>query len=228
MRPITLKSDLELIQYHRLAVYLYLSVVLAFVAAVLDLMQISDRGIDHTSAGQGLSSVMSLIIAQQICLALSIGTRYLFLWAFVCQPPLGELALFPLEDTHKPNFIRLETSSSLHSGSWARWGVFGAVMKYTLLVMALGITVLQALWRVCYQFFGFGPVYDVDATLEIVVSSLFIMKLLANMFLSPLEPRWKTFRDYAPMIIALFINGGLGVGDILCCECLRVSLHDII
>ena len=89
--------------------------------------------------------------------------------------------------------------------------------------MTIAITVLQAIWRIAPHLRRFGTVYNIEATLQIVVSSLYILKLFANAYLSPLMPRWKTVRDYSPVILALLISLGLGIGNILCCEFIPIS-----
>lgn len=194
-----------------------MAILLAFVSAILDLSQILERGAHNADIGADLDEVAPLIILRELGYAVSVGIRLLFFWSFVAEPPRGELPLLPFPDERRPNFISLDSDKTIHSGSWKRWGIIGIIMKWSLLLVVIAIPILQAIWRLAVGFMNFGPVYNTEATLEIVVAALFILKLLANIWLSPLMPRWRTFRDYFPIIFALLINVGLGVGNVLCC-----------
>ena len=190
---------------------------MAFAGAVVDVMQIVKRGVNTAEVGAGLDEVAPFIIAQEICFALCIGFRFLFFWAFVAEPPLGELDLSSIPNRWKPNFVILESSNKIHSASWRRWGPLGTLMQFGLLAMILALTVLQLLWRIDSIFSQFCLVYISEATLEILVACLFIIKVVTNVVLSPLEPRCRTFRNYLPMIVALLLSAGLGLGNIIIC-----------
>lgn len=198
----------------RLAFYVFATVIIAFIAGVLDVGQvlIRDRTSSHSDAG--VSSVSPLLVARELALAISIGFRFFFFWSFVSQPPRGEL---PSTRTSQEQGISFRMGSNVHSGSWTRWGIPGVILQYTLLFATITIPVLQLIWRFSEQFDTFGPVYNADGTLEIVISALFVIKLLTNAWISPLTPRWKTIRDYSPVIIALLLGLAVGIGNILCC-----------
>ena len=164
----------------------------------------------------GASSVRVLLILRELGFALSFGFRFFFFWVFVSEPPRGELPFLPLPDDRRANFISLDSESNLHSGSWKRWSYLGFVLKWGLLLMTIAVPVLQGLWRLVDSLNKFGPVYYTEGGIEIVLSAVFILKLLANTFMSPLTPRWKTLRDYLPPILALGIGMGVGIGNILC------------
>lgn len=210
----TLDSDISF----RVTIYAHVSAFLAFIAAILDLGQILRRGSVNTSRGYGLASVEPLIVARELSLAASIGIRFLFFWQFVSEPPRGELSPLPIPDDRRPNFITLDSESTIHGGSWAKWGFLGFLLKWSLLLLSVAIPILEAIWRLAAAFTRFGPVYNVEATLQITVSALFVLKLLANTWLTPLTPRWRTIRDYSPIFLALLISLGLGIGNILCCK----------
>lgn len=201
----------------RLTIYIHLSTFLAFLAAIFDLSQILRRGVSETARGDGLDTVAPLIVARELGFAFSIGTRFLFFWMFVAEPPRGELPPLPIPDDRRPNFITLYSNDRLHSGSWTRWGFLGTLLKWGLLIMTIAVPVLQAIWRIATEFTKFGPVYNVEGSLQIVLSSLFIIKILANIWLTTLTPWYTVFRDYSPVIFALGISLGLGIGNLLCC-----------
>lgn len=205
-------------QRFRITLYIHLAILLAFLASVFDLSQIIRRGSYNTSHNLQISSVQVLIVLRELNFALSFGLRFFFFWAYVAEPPRGELPLIPVPDDRRPNFISLDSESILHSASWIKWSFVGFFLKWTLLLMTLSVPVLQGLWRLVNAFDKFGPIYYVEGGIEIVLSAIFIMKLFANTFMSPLVPRWKTLRDYIPPIMALLIGMGVGIGNILCCE----------
>ena len=96
--------------------------------------------------------------------------------------------------------------------------LLGIILKWTLLLLTLAVAVLQILWRLVDAFRMFGPVYFVESGIEIGLSAAFILKLIFNSLISPLNPRWHTLRDYSPVILAILIGMGVAIGNILCCE----------
>jgi hypothetical protein len=204
--------------FHRsLSVVLYSSVFFAFVASIFDLSQILTRGRRNTDSGADLDAVTGLIAAREILFAVSVGFRFFFYWIFVAEPPRGEtVAIAPFDPITK-----LLTEEK-HSGAWGRWGITGILLKWTLLAITVSITVLQIIWRVVPSDNQLGPVYGAEAAMEIIASALFIIKLLLNTMITPVDPRSKTFRTYLPMIFALSINLGLGIGNVTTCKFLYV------
>ena len=146
--------------------------------------------------------------------------RFLFFWGFVSEPPRGELPFVPVPDNRRPNFISLDSEEILHSGNWARMKLLGIFTKWALLLVVISVAVLQALWRLVNTFRMIGPVYLTESGIEIGLSAAFIAKIVLNMFLSPLRPRWHTLRDYSPVILSLLIGMGIAIGNILCCKLL--------
>ena len=201
----------------RLSVVLYLTVFFAFTASIFDLSQILTRGRSNTDNGKGLNAVAGLIAAREIFYAVSVGLRFLFFWLFVAEPPRGEIVKHTPFDPFANFFVE-----EMHSGAWGRWGIPGLILKWTLLAVTFTIGILQMIWRIVPSANMFGPVYGADAAMEIVISALFVIKLLLNTLITPITPRSKTLRRYATMIIALVINLGLGVGNIAICEFLHV------
>ncbi|KAJ7446395.1 hypothetical protein B0H11DRAFT_377293 [Mycena galericulata] len=187
------------------AMYLYTSSLLAFGAAILDLIQILIRGTTDTDENIGLASVTGLVDAREVGLALAFGFRFLYLWALVAQRPRHESRRGSQVDP-------LFSESRLHSASWERWGTLGFILKYTLLGSVISIPILQILWRIAT---GFSPVYIAESTVQIAVSALLITKLMLNIYLSTMGPWWRPFAPYIVPFIALMISTGIGTGNLL-------------
>ncbi|KAG1826085.1 uncharacterized protein BJ212DRAFT_1317988 [Suillus subaureus] len=181
---------------------LYFSVLLSFAAVVIDLTQILIRDMIQVT-------VQPLITAREVLLALSIGLRFLFYWLYVSEPPIGE------PQPRWNNFLTLSSRDIIHSGSWTRWGVSGSYAKVALLATIPTITTLQIIWRVIQQYHIYGPVYAVNVTLEVVVSTLLLLKLLFNTIPTPSIARSHTFREYEFPILALMFNIGISAGNLI-------------
>ena len=207
-------------EYIRVTVYIHLAVLFAFIAAIFDLSQIFHRGYWDTMYDLNISSVMVFIIFRDLGHSLSFGFRFLFFWAFVSEPPRGELPFVPVPDNRRPNFISLDSEEVLHSGNCGRYKLLGLLTKWLLLLLVIAVAVLQALWRLVNAFRMIGPVYITESGIEIGLSAVFIVKIIANTLMSPLRPRWHTFRDYSPVILSLLIGMGIAIGNLLCCESL--------
>jgi len=190
------------------AIYLYSSALLAFAAAILDLAQILAGGSSNTDNGLDPNTVAGLTNTREVGFALSFGFRYLFLWKFVAQRPPGE----PRSPQSPPDSQGIVPEDSSHSSSWERWGVLGVLLKWGLLASVISIPILQIVWRIATRF---GPVYIAESTVEIVVSALFIIKLLLNVFLSLISPRWRPLRSYLFPIIALLLSLSVGAGNVI-------------
>jgi hypothetical protein len=196
-----------------LSVVLYASVFFAFTASIFDLSQILTRGRRNTDSGKDLDAVTGLIAAREILFAVSVGLRFFFFWLFVAEPPRGEIARTAPSDPIAKLF-----NEEKHSGAWGRWGITGILLKWVLLGITVAIGVLQIIWRVVPSDNQLGPVYGAEAAMEIIASALFVVKLLLNTLITPVTPRSKTLRRYVAMIFALFVNLGLGVGNVATCE----------
>lgn len=201
----------------RLSVVLYLSVLSAFISSLLDLSQILQRGRDNIDKNSDLGSVSGLIVAREIGFAVSIGLRFVFFWLFVAEPPRGEKPT-PIPHDPKTNILVYSLKETSHSGAWGRWGILGQILRWKLFAITLVIGVLQIVWRTVPSDKKLGPVYGAEATLEIVASALFILKLLLNTMISTVAPKSRILRRYSPMIVALLINMGLGIGNVATCE----------
>ncbi|KAF9044840.1 hypothetical protein BDZ89DRAFT_1058937 [Hymenopellis radicata] len=189
-----------------LGLCLYFSALLAFVASIFDLSQILARGSSSVSSGAGIDAVRGLVNTREVALALSLGFRYIFYWAFVSERPQNEPLPFRKSESYIPRY-------HAHSNSWQRWGYLGFILKWGLLGLTVAIPTLQIIWRIAQR--EFGVIYMVESTMEIVVSSLFILKLFLNIYLSTERPWWRPLVSYVAPIGALSISLGLGVGQLI-------------
>ncbi|TFK41025.1 hypothetical protein BDQ12DRAFT_678762 [Crucibulum laeve] len=197
-------------QVSLLSVYLYTASLLGFIAAILDLSQILVRGRANVARGIGLEAVSGFLVARELFLALSIGFLYLYLWSFVALCPRGECRTRP--DLLK---MRYNAREHAHSASWKRWGILGMILQWTTLAASISIPLLQILWRIVSAQHTYGSLYIAESTIETVLSAIFILKLLLNIFLSPVTPRWLPLRMYIVPIVSLMLSAGLGVGNIV-------------
>lgn len=153
------------------------------------------------SENKTLSETLKTV--REVLSSVASGLRFLYFWAFVSQPPLCEQG--------SGSFLRL------HSGSWLHWGLTGTVLRWSTLLASLSIFVLQILWRTTRKF---GPVYNVESALEIGASGVYMVKLLLNSMIVEEDCRRETLWQYSTALFALFINLGVGVGNLLECKLL--------
>lgn len=187
-----------------------LATFLAFISAIIDFGQLI-----IISRGVFTGTVFPLRIARELGYAVSFGMRFFFFWRFVAMPPRGEIPVIPTPGRSRSSFIM---DDQFHSGSWGRWGITGVLAKYALLMGTIAIGVTQAIWRLGFAFglTRFSGVYRADAIMQIVMSALFLLKIAGNSYISPLMPRWRTVRDYLPVVSAIWIGLGVAVGNIIC------------
>ncbi|KAG9096128.1 hypothetical protein FRC06_008996 [Ceratobasidium sp. 370] len=207
----TFISVMNRMQRHTFEVLL--AAFLPFVAAIVDLGQliIINRTRNIFAAG-----VFPMRIARELGYAVSFGIRFYSFWRLVAMPPRGEIPVLPTPG--RTNNTSLAMDDDFHSGSWGRWGLTGVFVKYILLMGTIAIGVTQAIWRLgfTFGFTKFTTVYHADAITEIILSCCFLLKLGGNVYLSPLTPRWRTVRDYLPVVTAISIGLGIAVGNLLC------------
>ncbi|KAK0198485.1 hypothetical protein F5146DRAFT_1019786 [Armillaria mellea] len=188
------------------SLYLYLSALLAFTASIFDLSQLLARGSFNVVRGYDADSVRGLINTREVSLALSAGFRFMFFWTFVAERPRGEPPPVLGKAEYVPRY-------HAHSASWQRWGYLGFILKWGLLALTVAIPIMQIIWRIVQR--QVGLIYTVESTIEVVASSLFILKLFLNIFLSPLNPWWLWVLSYLGPIVALLISLGIGIGQLV-------------
>ncbi|RPD81859.1 hypothetical protein L226DRAFT_497007 [Lentinus tigrinus ALCF2SS1-7] len=194
---------------------LHMSVLLAFLAAILDLTQLLSRGRDRQSdTDDAAAGVNSLISAREVFYAFANTLRFLFYWGFVAMIPLGET---------------IPEGNHMHSGSWRRWGLVGLSLKWSTLVILFVMAILQIVYRVVAEFKKIGPVYEAEAALEIILSAVFILKLLLNTWArypvgSTTQSKGKMLVQYAPIIVALLFSLWIAVGNVILFEFTETAL----
>ena len=172
--------------------------VITFFASLFDLGQLIARGRIGSSSSP---AVTGFVAARDVFLAIATGLRFLFFWLYVAEPPRGETAI-PLA----------------HSGTWGKWGLLGLALKWVLLAITLAISIMQIIWRISSNADNFGTVYGAESAMEIIASAVLLLKLLLNVSITSVAPRYKALRDYSAVIAALSINVGVGIGNVVTCE----------
>lgn len=86
--------------------------------------------------------------------------------------------------------------------------------------MTLSMSILQIIWRVSSNSDqnGFGTVYGAESAMEIIASAVLLMKLILNVSITSVAPRYNALWDYSAVIVALSINLGVGIGNVATCE----------
>ncbi|KAK2461809.1 hypothetical protein APHAL10511_006272 [Amanita phalloides] len=177
---------------------LFAASFLVFSAAILDLSKIVAEVRKAVVARVGYR----LGIVRDVGLATSIGLVYLFMWLFVAERPRTES-----QDL-------LQSLAQLHSGSWRRWNILGEMLKWLSLALSLLTPLLRILWHRLESIHVRDSFLITDATVEVVLSSMFILKLVLNTSLVCHDVRWKALRDYLAPIIAMVISAALSIGNL--------------
>ncbi|KAI0374305.1 hypothetical protein BV20DRAFT_935787 [Pilatotrama ljubarskyi] len=193
---------------------LHVSALLAFLAALFDLSQILIRGRQATDQGLDTGGVSGLVTAREVFYAFANGLRFLFYWGFVATIPLGET---------------MPVGTTMHSGSWRRWGILGILLKWSTLLLVILSTILQLVYRDVKVFEKISAVYEAESTLEIIVSAVFILKLLLNTWArfpaaSTVPSRGTMLIQYAPVIVCLMFSLWIAVGNVILFEFTETAL----
>jgi hypothetical protein len=186
---------------------LHLSIIVAFISSIIDLSQILQRGRFNTDHGLGLESVQSLIMAREVGYAISNSLRFLFFWLFVAEPPKAERGA--------PN-----ARPGGHSGSWNAWGYIGITLRWSTLALILVVFVLQVVWRIDSKFNGFTTLYTAESGVQVILSTVFALKLVLNCVHCTPVCKWTCPLDYLGFAVSLFIGIGLGIGNLVNCKSL--------
>jgi hypothetical protein len=170
------------------------------------LSQVLARSRDEEVIGQ--DGVNAIVNTREVGLSLALFFRYLFYWTFISERPRGEPP--PPRNTSGNH-------SHWHSADWRRWGYIGFALRWTLLAGTISIPILEMIWRLAVR--RYDTVYMVSATIQIVSSSLFVLKLFLNIFLTPVSPWWRLLRYYLVPFTALLLNIGVtGIGNLISCK----------
>lgn len=159
---------------------------------------------------QEQGSIQGLANTREVVFAIAIALRYLYFWTFVATRPAVEPSL--------------DAPDGMHSGAWKRWGIAGLILKWILFAAVLDIAVLQILWRVVPNLQNVGPVYLADCAIEIVASALLVIKLSANVWITPVLPRWRVIRGYMLPVAAILFGMAVAIGNLAYCKFLESAL----
>jgi hypothetical protein len=151
-------------------------------------------------------------ILREVNFSLSIALNYLFFLTFLGRPPRGELKLANVADRAR---ARRDSPSQ-----WAYWGITGYLFQAIFGASITSVAVLEIIWRISGN--AGSVVYVANGIIQGVLSVAFLGKIFLNTYLSPLSPRWRTARDYLPVILALFTRLGIVLASEFCsmsCGC---------
>ena len=150
---------------------------------------------------------------RDVGLGLSVGLIHLFVWLFVAECPQAE--------PHSQAQVR-------HSASWRRWGMPGEILKWLSLTLCFLTPTLRILWHRLTSVRVRGPLIIANATTEIVLSAMFILKLILNTSLVCHVLRWKALRDYVAPIIAIIISASIAIGNLATCTSILHNFCELI
>lgn len=187
---------------------IHLGAICAFVGSILDIVQILVRGENAVNNGTDLGSVTAITTTREVFFSISFGFQFVFYWAFVSQPPVGELPA--------PRGVR-------HSGSWEHWGIIGLIVQFTSLAASMVIPLLQILYRTVDEFENKGTLYNVTGAIQIVLSILFFLKLMYGVCIwaprtTNVLSKQKAIIVSIPVLASMLISMWLGVGNVAECE----------
>lgn len=201
------RRDVLILLAYRVVGCLHGAVLAAFIAGILDLVEVLCRRRQTDETVLNNNPLLALTISREIAYALSFGLRFLFFWAYAgCPPPKD-----------------VKSSGTMHCGSWSRWGLFGHILRWSLLVAVVAIASLQVTYRIYTPLRQIDLLHQIEGVVEVSVSAVFILKLLLNVYLANLDSagtisRLNVLLCYSPMIIALSMSVAIGAVDVIQCE----------
>lgn len=154
----------------------------------------------------GASGTFAITVLREVNFSLSTALNYFYFLLFLGRPPRGELTLANPADRAR---ARRESPSR-----WAYWGIFGYLTLVVLGASIVSAVVLEMIWRISSN--PGGTIYVASGIIQGVLCLAFLGKVLLNTYLSPLSPRWKTMRDYLPIILALSARLGIVLASEFC------------
>jgi hypothetical protein len=157
-------------------------------------------------------SLRGIVILREVSISTSVAFNYLFFFFFVDRPPRGEVKLAPRSERER---VSRESPSR-----WAYWGTTGYLIQAFIAAQIAALCVLEMFWRITKK--PGGKVYLADGIVEGVLSVAFLGKIFLNCYLSPLMPRWKTARDYSPVILALLTRLAIVLASEFCSKRLHL------
>ena len=189
---------------------LHLSIIMAFIASILDLSRILQRGKFNTDLGSRMDPSQPLIKAREVGYAFSNSLRFIFFWIFVAEPPKAE------RDT--PN-----ARMGIHSGNWDTWGLLGLGLRWSTLGLSLAIFALQVAWRLDTRVNEYTNTYSAESAIEVVLSVILAFKILLNCSQCTVTPKRICVLDYLGFLVSLHLSLGFGIANIMHRESLLES-----
>jgi hypothetical protein len=162
----------------------------------------------HSNGGTTSDTLSGFFIAQEVFLVIALVFTFFFYLSYLGRPPYGELDIVPRNERQLAR-----------KNSPAAWGASGVLGSFAYLLLAgfiFTVGILQVMWRL-FNNPGNG-VYRAGGVMEVFLSVAFLVKLWLNVRSSPLTPGWKTFRNYAPVTISLFINLTISILNLAMCK----------
>lgn len=181
---------------------LHLSVVMAFIASILDLSRILQRGTLITDSGPQVDSIQPLIKSREIGYAFSNSLRFIFFWIFVAEPPKAE------RDTSNAR-------AGVHSGNWGAWGFVGLALRWLTLSLSLAVFALQVVWRLDSKVDEFTNAYSAESAIQVILSAILALKILLNCSHCTITSKRICVLDYLGFLVSLHLSLGLGIANIL-------------
>ena len=167
----------------------------------------------HSNGRTTSETLSGFFVAQEVFLVIALVFTFFFYLIYLGRPPYGELDIVP---RNKRREARRNSPTA-----WGASGLLGS-FAYVLLAGAIfAVAILHVMWRLFVN--PANRVYRAAGIMEIFLSVAFLVKLLFNVWLSPLTPAWKTFRNYAPVTISILINLTIAILNLVMCKSLVSS-----
>lgn len=192
---------------------LHLSIVMAFIASILDLSRILQRGKLNPFPGIQPAPSQPLIKAREIGYAFSNSLRFIFFWIFVAEPPKAE------RDTPSAR-------AGVHSGNWNVWSFLGFGLRWITLCLSLAVFALQVAWRLDSRVNEFTNAYSAESAIEVILSAILALKILLNCSHCTVASKRVCLLDYLGFLVSLHFSLGFGIANIMHRESsLWIRLH---
>ncbi|KAH9982448.1 hypothetical protein BGW80DRAFT_1263354 [Lactifluus volemus] len=173
------------------------SVLLLFFSAIVDVVRVYFIFDDNRAHDQSLHRGVIMFLITIREVLIGIATGLRFLFFWAyASEP-------PLCEQASASFL------SMHSGNWLHWGLTGSLLRMSTLGLQSP-----------------GPVYFIDSGVEIIASSIFIVKLILNVMIVEERCRRQTLWQYLATMLALFVNMGIAIGkwyNVILCTKVRFS-----
>lgn len=167
----------------------------------------------HSNGTTTSETLNGFFVAQEVFLVIAVVFTLFFYLTYLGRPPYGELDVVP---QNKRREARMNSPAA-----WGASGFLGS-FAYVLLAGAIfAVAILQVMWRLVMN--PANGVYRAAGIMEVFLPVAFLVKLLLNVRVSPLAPGWKTFRNYAPVTISIFINLTIAILNLVMCKSLVIS-----